>query len=290
MARAWVLRNGGHPPSNSSEPQVIAEKSGDFLVMTDPDRGIGYIIGIDDEGVKWRYRETLIGTILAHSHGGWEPYEGKLTVDEALRGAKSQVPMRAVTQYEWTDDGWSPVAVYLFTREMVIGRACEGRPDITAWVEAVRASARWSPGQNLQDLAAQMCEQLSHQEYGSLYEEVEPAPSLGLLAAREFAGLKAPLPVVELSEAATSAPSMTWTPGNLDYLTRNEGEVVDQASGLNPERAGGSAPRPASDRAAEPMCPACGSSHIARHLYGEPARILSRFSHHLSPVRPGTFP
>ena len=50
--------------------------------------------------------------------------------------------MRAVTQYEWTDNGWSPVAVYLFAREMVVGRACAGRPDIVAWVEGVRASAR----------------------------------------------------------------------------------------------------------------------------------------------------
>jgi hypothetical protein len=40
--------------------------------------------------------------------------------------------MRAVTQYEWTDNGWSPVAVYLFAREMVVGRACAGRPDIAA--------------------------------------------------------------------------------------------------------------------------------------------------------------
>jgi hypothetical protein len=61
--------------------------------------------------------------------------------------------MRAVTQYERTADGWSPVAVYLFTREMVTGQACEGRPDIAAWVQAVRAGARWTPGQNLEDLA-----------------------------------------------------------------------------------------------------------------------------------------
>jgi hypothetical protein len=178
--------------------------------------------------------------------------------------------MRAVTQYEWTDNGWSPVAVYLFAREMVVGRACAGRPDIVAWVEGVRASARWSPGQNLETLATQMCERFSHQEYGSLYEEVEPAPSLDVLAAREFAVLKTPPPVVEQSEAATSAPGMTWTPGNFDHLTSNEAEAADHPSGLNPEQAGGSALRPVSDPTAGLMCPACGSSYIAGYLYGFP--------------------
>jgi hypothetical protein len=241
----------------SEFPKIIGQHLDDLLVALDEDSetAMGFVIGIDEDGVKWRYRDTLIGTILAHNPG-WEPYTGKITVDEALRGARSQVPMRAVTQYEWTDDGWSPVAVYLFAREMVIGRACEGRPDIAAWVEAVRASARWSPGQNLQDLATQMCEQFSHQEYGSLYEEVEPAPSLGLLAAREFAGLKTPSPVVEGSEAGTFPPGMTWTPGNFDYLTSNDAEAVDQASGLNAEQAGGSALRPVSDPDAAPSVPA----------------------------------
>ena len=237
-----------------SEPQVIAERGGDLLVMTDEEKRLGFVVIVDDEtGEKTWFPETTIDTVLAR--GYWQQFEGVLTVEQALRGARRATgTTRAVTQYEWTEGGWSPVAVYLFGREMVIGRACPGRPDIAAWVESVRAGARWLPGQNLEDLATQMCEQFSHEEYGTLYEEVEPAPTLGVLAGREFAGLKTPPSVVEQPEAATSAPGLFWSPGNLGY----------------PQQAGGSTPQPAADPTAAPACPACDSSHVARYQYGQP--------------------
>lgn len=254
-----------------SEPRVIAQRGGDLLVITDEAKRLGFVVGIDDEaGQKTWFPETTIDTILAR--GYWEPYEGALTVDEALHGATGSTgAARAVTQYEWADDAWTPVAVYLFTRTMVAGRACPGRPDIADWVESVRAGARWSPGQNLEDLATQMCERFSHEEYGNLYEEVEPAPTVDVLAYREFASLKPPTVATDPAGTPTSVGGLTWTPGGRHDQPQGDGEVVDQVSDLHPQSAGSSRLPPASDPTSGPMCPACGSSHAARYLYGEPA-------------------
>jgi hypothetical protein len=75
----------------SEFPKIIAQQGDDLLValIEDSETAIGYVIGTDEDGIRWRYRDTLIGTIVAHSPG-WEPHEGKLTVEQALRGAKSQ--------------------------------------------------------------------------------------------------------------------------------------------------------------------------------------------------------
>lgn len=110
-------------------------------------------------------------------------------------------------QEEWQDTGWETVAVYLFTPKLAMGRARLGRPDIDAWVQSVLAGARWEPGQNLEDLADQMVERFSHQEYGTLYEEVEPTPTLDMLYAREFLGeTRAPF-ATEQPQVSTAVPS-----------------------------------------------------------------------------------
>lgn len=177
--------------------------------------------------------------------------------------------MRAVSQYEWTDNEWCPVAVYLFTPEMMIGQACTGRPDIAAWVESVRAGATWSPGQNLEELATQMCEQFSHQEYGSLYEEVEPAPTLEALAAREFAGVKAIPPVTPEPSTPADPAGIAWTPGYFDDQHQT-GDWLDGAREPDHGAVGRFSSTPADDDVALPVCRACGSSRVAAYLYGEP--------------------
>lgn len=67
--------------ARSEEPRIIAERFGDYLVMTDPVDRRGYVI---DNDTKKRYPENFVDSILAR--GYWELYEGKLTVDEALVG------------------------------------------------------------------------------------------------------------------------------------------------------------------------------------------------------------
>lgn len=115
--------------------------------------------------------------------------------------------MRAVIQEEWQDTGWETVAVYLFTRKLAMGRARQGRNDTDAWVQSVLAGAVWSPGENMEDLADQLIERFSHQEYGTLYEEVEPAPTLDMLGAREFLGEERPPFATEQPKVSTALPS-----------------------------------------------------------------------------------
>ena len=65
------------------EPHVIAERMGDFLVMTDSIHRLGYVI---DHDQHLSFPITTIDTILAR--GYWEPYEGTLSVEQAEKGTR----------------------------------------------------------------------------------------------------------------------------------------------------------------------------------------------------------
>lgn len=60
-------------------PRIVAQRDGDYLVLTNEVDRLGYVI---DNDTHRAYPETTIDTILAR--GYWEEYRGRMSVKMAL--------------------------------------------------------------------------------------------------------------------------------------------------------------------------------------------------------------